>query len=49
MSAFAKTLSTFFPVTNSITVLKAASITPPVAPKIKPAPDASPKGLSKCD
>ena len=31
----------------SATVLSAASITPPVVPKMAPAPDASPNGLSK--
>ena len=49
MSAFAKTDSIRWPVTNSTTVLRAASITPPVAPNINPAPEASPKGSSKCD
>ena len=34
-------------VSVSTAVLKAASITPPVAPNITPAPEDSPKGLSK--
>ena len=40
-------LSTFSPVTSSMTVRSAASITPPVAPKMTPEPVAVPNGSSK--
>ena len=40
-------LSTFSPVTSSMTVRRALSITPPVAPKITPEPVAVPNGSSK--
>ena len=49
MSAWSKSFSTFTPVTNSTTVRRAASITPPVAPKITPEPVAVPNGSSKSD
>jgi len=41
--------STFSPVTSSMTVRSAASITPPVAPKMTPEPVAVPNGSSKSD
>ncbi len=37
------------PVTSSITVRSADSMTPPVAPKMTPEPVAVPKGSSKSD
>ena len=49
MSAWSKRFSIFSPVTISSTVRRAASITPPVAPKITPEPVAVPNGSSKSD
>ncbi len=42
-------LSTFSPVTISMTVRRAASMTPPVAPKMTPEPVAVPNGSSKSE
>lgn len=47
MSARSKRSSTRRGVTSSMTVRSAASITPPVAPKMTPEPDAVPNGSSK--
>ena len=47
MLAWSKSFSTFSPHTNSTTVRSAASMTPPVAPKITPDPVAVPNGSSK--
>jgi len=47
MSAWSKMFSTCWPVTSSSTVRSAASMTPPVAPKMMPEPDAVPNGSSK--
>nr|WP_211338713.1 hypothetical protein [Georgenia muralis] len=48
-SAWVKYSSAGRPVTSSITVRRAASMTPPVAPKMTPEPVAVPKGLSKSE
>ena len=47
LTSFSSTFSGFFPVRRYVAVLRAASMTPPVFPKITPAPEASPRGESK--